>query len=210
MKSVPFARTGSPTDFARAYEKQSPKLSAAGCRPFPYLRQAERARSTCSESTGTIWRLARTTKRSNSRPAASPCRLSRTIPVSSTLAAEISRVPAAVMAARNVSRSGSAKKMAASAEVSITMRLRSTGESVLVVAQDFVGAAGVQNRQLVYAPKYFLQLAGEYLASTFAPDPIQALLQGLLDRPSQGFSSLRGDLPRQALHLDALDTKSHS
>jgi hypothetical protein len=121
LKAVPFARSGSPETLASAKEKQSPELSPAGCRPLPYLRQAEGARSACSRSTGTISILARTRKRSNSRPAFSPCRPSRTIPVSSPLAADISRLAAAVMAWRKAVRSGSAKKVAASADVSITI-----------------------------------------------------------------------------------------
>src|SRR5436853_6072757 len=56
-KFCPFAKIGSPEALARAYAKQSPKLSAAGWRPFPKLRQAERAISICSASTGTISRF---------------------------------------------------------------------------------------------------------------------------------------------------------
>jgi hypothetical protein len=65
--------------------------------------------------------LARTTKRSNSRPADSPCLPSRTIPVSSTVAADIRRLSALFIASSNDCRSGSAKKIAARVEVSMTM-----------------------------------------------------------------------------------------
>src|SRR5438105_9717869 len=46
-KFCPFAKIGSPEALARAYAKQSPKLSAAGWRPFPKLRQADERFSTC-------------------------------------------------------------------------------------------------------------------------------------------------------------------
>jgi hypothetical protein len=35
LKSLPLNRSGSPRAFASAYEKQSPKFSPAGSRPFP-------------------------------------------------------------------------------------------------------------------------------------------------------------------------------
>ena len=40
VKSSPLNRSGSPDTFDKAYEKQSPKLRAARCRPFPNMRAA--------------------------------------------------------------------------------------------------------------------------------------------------------------------------
>jgi hypothetical protein len=53
-KSLPLERSGSPEVFASAYEKQSPKFSAAGWRPLPYLLNASRPASTWSGVTATI------------------------------------------------------------------------------------------------------------------------------------------------------------
>lgn len=47
-KSLPLNKGDSPVVFASAYAKQSPKFSAAGWLPLPYLRQASRATASCS------------------------------------------------------------------------------------------------------------------------------------------------------------------
>jgi hypothetical protein len=47
-KSSPVQSTGYPVRSARAYVKRSPKLSAAGCLPLPYLRHPLIARAASS------------------------------------------------------------------------------------------------------------------------------------------------------------------
>ncbi len=87
---------------------------------------------------------------------------------------------------------------------------RSTGKPVLVVAQDFVCGARIENGQLVDAAKDFLQLVRKNLTSALVPKPRKTLFQGSLDSASQGFSSLGSDLPRQTFCFHTLDTKRHS
>jgi hypothetical protein len=56
-------------------------------------------------------------------------------------------------------------------------------EPVLIVAQDLIGAARVQNWQLVHTVKDFLQLAHDDLAPTLALKAIKAFLKCSLNGP---------------------------
>ena len=51
------ANNASPEHLDKAYAKQSPKLSPAEWRPFPYLRHAVRATSTCSLFNGNDFKI---------------------------------------------------------------------------------------------------------------------------------------------------------
>jgi hypothetical protein len=77
----------------------------------------------------------------------------------------------------------------------------SAGKSVVVVAQDLVRSAGIQDGQLVNATQDLLQLAGEDLTSALMLEPFQAFFQGLLNRRRQRLSGLSGDLAGQAFGL---------
>jgi hypothetical protein len=81
---------------------------------------------------------------------------------------------------------------------------------VLVVAEDFVWRAGIQNRKLIHTPEDFFQLAGNDASSALLLEPVEAFLQGFLNGSSQGFPGSFGDLTGEALCFHALDTKCHS
>ena len=93
-KSSPVHSTGCPVRSASAYVKQSPKLSPAGCRPFPYRRQPLIARSAKSASTGTTSTFASRRNRSTTSCPAGHSRASMTMPSSTRMAAGISRTRA--------------------------------------------------------------------------------------------------------------------
>ena len=70
---------------------------------------------------------------------------------------------------------------------------------MVVVTEDLVGSAGIQDGQLVNAAQDLLQLAGEDMTSTLMLEPFQAFFQGLLNRARQGLSGLSGDLAGQVI-----------
>jgi hypothetical protein len=81
-KSLPLKRSGSSNACASAYEKQSPKSRPARCLPFPYSRNARRAKSAWSVSTGTGVICAFARNRSRSRTASAPDRALEIEPMS--------------------------------------------------------------------------------------------------------------------------------
>jgi hypothetical protein len=64
---------------------------------------------------------------------------------------------------------------------------------MFVVAEDFVGAAGIQDRKLVDAAKNFFELARENVSSTLLLEPIESFFEGFLDGAGQGLPGLLGD-----------------
>jgi hypothetical protein len=80
---------------------------------------------------------------------------------------------------------------------------------VLIVAQGFVRTAGIENRQLVYAAKDFLQLAGEDLTPALLLEPVKAFFEGFLDGSGQGLSGPFGEFASEMFCSHALDTKGH-
>jgi hypothetical protein len=112
-KSVRFASSGSSKDLERAYAKQSPKLRAAGCRAFPYFRQAEPGDLDLLGVNRDDLQIGANQKKvelASRRFTSHGFQLlaSSAMPVSSTLAAEINRVSLSIMRSRNRLPSGSA------------------------------------------------------------------------------------------------------
>jgi hypothetical protein len=107
-------------------------------------------------------------KKIETRPATIPRRASNTIEVSNALGAEIKRDPSCRMSSRNFCRSGSARKMASRAEVSITI----VREPLGVVTEDLVLRAVVLGGQCIYAVKNVVDLLGKNLG---VPAPPEAL-----------------------------------
>lgn len=92
-----------------------------------------------------------------------------------------------MIALRNESRSGSKKKIAASADVSMTI-VRSTRETAIVVADDLVSSTRIEYRKAIDAVQDFLQL-GEYnLSAPLSFQALKALFEGFLNRSGHGFS----------------------
>src|SRR5207248_1729406 len=204
-KFCPFAKIGSPEALARAYAKQSPKLSAAGWRPFPKLRRAERAISICSASTEQfpglfgpqkgrtraqrirrVWSPAQFQFQEHWQPRSGAFQLEESSPEIPGARARPEKSPA-----------------------ELKCRLPSARHPVLVVPKNFVRRPIIKRWQRIDTPQKIFYLPGQNPIATARLQPLPALLERFLNGFGDGLPGLACYLPGKALGSCVFDAERH-
>src|SRR6202163_2031629 len=113
------------------------------------------------------------------------------------------------MCSRNGLRSGAPKKMATSADVSMTIRGALARNAVFAVAENFVFGTRVLVRQRIHSPEQILNLAAHDVAFAVPLQPLPAFFERFLNGFGERLAGFAGHLAGQSFGGFVLDAQGH-